>query len=600
MATKACEFSLKQVRIDQVKMGLIFSIIRRLFGDYIHSIFYRITFFTIFGHQENRPLKLGFLTLAFCPASLFFRQIFGLDGCDFLKRPILKKYTMQSYRNQLQTSLMLAAIQISLVLLLGSCAKKKSQVIWNEDMPIVGSQSSPRTSDLNEDGVLDIVIGAGKNEYQNSDQGVIAIDGKTGKLLWKQESSDQVYGSATFYDITGDGTADVFIGGRSPNFKALNGRTGEIIWAYNMQDHADDSILQYARYNFNNSVLVPDQNKDGLMDLLTVNGGNSKADPFSEENRFPGVLMIFDIKTGNILAADTMPDGKESYMSPLCFTQPDNKEYTVIFGTGGETIDGHLYMANLSDLTSKKLSNAKIIASEKGHGFIAPPVLADISGDGFFDIVAISHGSSIFAIDGKDQGILWQRTIKNMECSNSFAVGFFTRDDIPDFFTFVSKGQWPNSTGSLQVMFDGKDGRLAYLDSMGCTGYSSPVVYDLNNDGQDDAIISINEFDCGLGFTGKAPREMENKLVAIDFRNESVQIIEQMKGFKNIFSTPWIGDLDDDGYLDIIHCQYYHYTDLLSFLGMRIKRIDTPIRIRTEPVWGAYMGSKGDGLFRMN
>ena len=269
-----------------------------------------------------------------------------------------------------------------LILTLGSCHKKKSEIIWRNDLSIIGSQSSPRTCDLNLDGTLDIVMGAGKNEYQQCNQGILAFDGKTGDLLWEQESADQVYGSATFNDVTNDGIKDVFIGGRSPHFKALNGKTGELIWEYKHLDHENDSTLKYARFNFNNSVLVPDQNNDGIEDLLTVNGGNSKADPYSEVNRFPGVLMIFDSKTGNILAADTMPDGGESYMSPLFFIEPSSNDSLIVFGTGGETIDGHLYLANLSDLMNKQLRNAKIIASEKGHGFIAPPVLADITKDG--------------------------------------------------------------------------------------------------------------------------------------------------------------------------------------------------------------------------
>ena len=165
------------------------------------------------------------------------------------------------------------------------------------------------------------------------------------------------------------------------------------------------------------------------------------------------------------------------------------------------------------------------------------------------------------------------------------------------FFTFISKGQWPNSTGSIQVMINGKDGSVAYLDSMGCTGFSSPVVYDLNDDGREEAIISINDFDCSVGYISQAPKMVENKLIAINFDEKSVNIIDQAPGFKNIFSTPWIGDLDNDGFLDIICCQYFHHSDLLSFLGMRIKRIDTPVRIRKKVAWGAYLGSGGDGVF---
>ena len=475
--------------------------------------------------------------------------------------------------------------------------KSQSQLVWTKDIPVIGSQSSPRTTDLNNDGILDIVIGAGKNEFQQSEMGILAFDGKSGNLLWKQQSSDQVFGSATFYDVTGDQVKDVFIGGRSPQLKAIDGKSGAIIWEYKHERYNNDPVMRYARYNFNNSVLVPDQNNDGLNDLLTINGGNARAEPYLETDRFPGVLMLLDSKTGNVIAADTMPDGKESYMTPLCFSQPGSKELHIVFGTGGETIDGHLYISTVSQLLSKNLSSSKLIATEKGHGFIAPAILADISADGYLDIIAISHGSKAIAIDGKDNHVLWTKSFPGTECSNSFAAGYFTNDDIPDFFTFISKGQWPNSTGSVQVMINGKDGSVGYIDSIGCTGFSSPVIYDLNDDGRDEAIISINNFDCSLGYASKSPGLIENKLIAIDFAKKSVNTIDQASGFKNIFSTPWIGDIDNDGYLDLIYCQYFHQSDLLSFLGMRIKRVDLPVKIKKNVLWGGFLGSNGNGVF---
>jgi len=478
------------------------------------------------------------------------------------------------------------------------CTRRtKSELIWEKNFPRIGSQSSPRATDLNADGTLDVIIGAGRNEYQHSDQGILALDGKTGEVLWQVPAEDQVYGSATLYDITGDGIDDVFIGGRSPHFRALDGRTGTIIWEYNYR-YEHHPVLKYARFNFNNCVLVPDQNEDGFMDLITINGGNSKAGPYSVDNRFPGVMILFDSRSGGIIAADTMPDGRESYMSPVCFSPQESDDPAIIFGTGGETLSGNLYRARLSDLVKNNLADATIIASEQGHGFIAPPVIADITGDKYPDVLAISHGSTAVAIDGKDNRTLWKKNIPGTECSNSFAVGYFTDDNVPDFFTFVSKGQWPNSTGSLQILLDGKSGEIAWLDSIGCTGFSSPVVCDLNADGRDEAIISVNLFDCSLGFTGQTPREMENRLIAIDFKNNRIQTIDQQKRFKNVFSTPWIGDIDDDGYMDVVHCQYFHHTDLLNFLGMRIRRIATPVKMKDDVVWGAYMGTRGDGVFR--
>jgi hypothetical protein len=398
--------------------------------------------------------------------------------------------------------------------------------------------------------------------------------------------------------VTGDGVDDIFIGGRSCTLKGLDGKTGDVLWSFNPEAYAHDSLLKLATLNFYSGVLIPDQNDDGYQDLLTQNGGNPKIGPGIWEGRTPGLLLIIDTKTGKIIAGDTMPDGMESYMSPLAFKQKGDDEYSIIFGSGGETFGGNLYLAQLSELRKSELANARVLVSENGHGFIAPPVLADINQDGFYDIIAISHASTITAISGADQTQLWQQKVADSESSNSFAVGYFTDDDIPDFFTFVSKGEWPNNTGSIQIMLNGRDGSIAYQNTLGCTGFSSPVVYDLNGDGRSEAILSINEFDCSTGFSGDIGN-IENKLIAIDFATGSEYPIDQKTKFKNIFTTPWIGDLDDDGYLDILHCQYYHSPPYIStFLGMEVKRISTHIKMREEVFWGAYMGTNGDGIFR--
>src|SRR5213596_1021502 len=89
---------------------------------------------------------------------------------------------------------------------------KKVELVWSKNFPVIGSQSSPRTEDINKDGTLDIIMGAGENEFQHSDMGILAFDRKTGNIIWKQDSPDQVFGSATFCDINGDNIGDVFIG----------------------------------------------------------------------------------------------------------------------------------------------------------------------------------------------------------------------------------------------------------------------------------------------------------------------------------------------------------------------------------------------------
>lgn len=494
------------------------------------------------------------------------------------------------------SNIFLYLIVINLLL---SCNTKKTELVWQKSFGLIGSQSSPRATDLNGDGVLDIVMGAGKNEYQSSEFGVLALDGKTGETIWKHETTDQIYQTATLLDINSDKTDDIIIGGRSNNFFALDGKTGQQIWKFEYK-FEKDSILKFTKYNFQNTKIIPDQNNDGVQDLLVQEGGNHKAKPNTMAERKPGVLMVMDSKTGAILYADKMPDGMESYMPPLYFKQPDNQEY-IVFGTGGETISGHLFIAKLSDLKDKNLKNAKVIAEDIGHGFIAPSIAADINADGYFDIISISHGSKISAINGKTMKTFWENKVENTECSNAFAVGNFTNDKVPDFFTFVSKGVWPDSKGSVQIMIDGKTGKIDYQNNIGCTGFSSAVVYDLNNDGRDEAIISINEYDCEKGFVGNDSRKVLNKLLAIDFKSKNIQIIDETQQFKNIFSTPLLADIDHDNYLDIVHCQYYSaLPDPLIFMGMQVKRISTNIQYEKKIAWGAYMGSNGDTIYKPN
>src|SRR4051812_43825039 len=67
---------------------------------------------------------------------------------------------------------------------------------WEVELPKIGTHSSPRAVDLNGDGVLDLVIGCSKKEFEANDTAIIAVDGVSGKVLWRASARDQVYGSA--------------------------------------------------------------------------------------------------------------------------------------------------------------------------------------------------------------------------------------------------------------------------------------------------------------------------------------------------------------------------------------------------------------------
>jgi glucose dehydrogenase len=109
---------------------------------------------------------------------------------------------------------------------------------WSVEFTGMGIHSSPRPVDLNQDGIKDLVIGCSKKEFEKQDSGVMAINGANGKVLWKVQARDQMFGSANFLDINRDGIPDVIIGGRAAELKAIDGKNGKIIWAFSQRQTA--------------------------------------------------------------------------------------------------------------------------------------------------------------------------------------------------------------------------------------------------------------------------------------------------------------------------------------------------------------------------
>jgi outer membrane protein assembly factor BamB len=462
-----------------------------------------------------------------------------------------------------------------------------AQSPWQVNFKGIGTFSSPRVTDLNGDGTGDIIVGAGREEFKACDSAVIALDGKTGKMLWNVKAIDQVFGSASLKDINGDHVDDVIISGRSAELMAINGRSGEILWRF------DKKTGKQKWYAFYNCQFIKDQNNDGLEDILTSNGGNVWAEPHDESKRPPGNLVVISSKDGTLLAKAPSPDKKEIYMSVSAILTEDGKDYKVIFGTGGETVGGHLYVTTLSDILKGDITNARLLDTSPNNGFIAPAVWVDITGDSVKDIVANAVEGKLVAFDGVTYSPLWSVKADNTEAYSSIAPGYFTDDAIPDFFVSYAVGVWPKLEWSRQLMINGASGKIEYLDSLGFYQTSTPVVVDLDDDGIDEALLSVNIEVYDLNNV----RELHNMLVSINFKNNEVtQFSETSKG-SNISTTPWIGDMDNDGFLDIVYCHETNVKKSYTFDGMAVHRVPTEIPIRTKIVWGSYMGSNYDGVF---
>ena len=286
-------------------------------------------------------------------------------------------------------------------------AKAQSKA-WSKTLPNIGPFSSPRATDLNGDGIKDIVLGAGKAEFQRSDSAVIALDGRNGNLLWTNSARDQNFISAGLLDINKDGTDDVIVGGRSSELMALNGKNGKEIWRFDTLKYSKNHTKRW--FNFYNPQIIDDQNKDNIEDILISNGGDIFVPPHNP-NRAMGRLVVLSGKDGSVIADAPMPDGKEIYMSVACLKQPDG-DYEIVFGTGGETVGGNLYVGTLRAVLNGDLSKSIKLYSCENKGFISPPVWVDINLDKVPDIVVNGVEGSILAFDGKTYLPIWKNKFK--------------------------------------------------------------------------------------------------------------------------------------------------------------------------------------------
>jgi predicted nucleic acid-binding protein len=172
-------------------------------------------------------------------------------------------------------------------------------------------------------------------------------------------------------------------------------------------------------------------------------------------------------------------------------------------------------------------------------------------------------------------------------------VGNFNADKIPDMFVSYGRGIWPDLDWNVQMMVNGSTGEIEFTDSLGFYQNTTPLAVDVTGDGIDEIVMSLNfqevtEYNQKLFF---------NSLIVIEFSSrEILQITNNLEG-SNLSSTPWVGDLDDNGFLDILYCHSTNLRLTYKFDGMKLHRIETQIPVYKNVKWGAYQGSNYDGIY---
>ncbi|KAK7105709.1 hypothetical protein V1264_017053 [Littorina saxatilis] len=348
------------------------------------------------------------------------------------------------------------------------CDRIEVEDVWVQGIPKLLTESAFRLVDVNQDGVLDVIMGfMTGTESSNLPQvvcdiyfngtdpcrgGLMALEGLTGRELWRHYSRHELFGVNCNVDIDQDGVLDCLGGGRAAAFEAVSGKEGKLLWTFQNVD------AKRRMSNFYTPQYIDDIDGDHVPDILAIHGGDPIAKPYSE-TREAGRILLVSGATGQIIRWMSVPGKTESYYSPQVYFQVDGTK-VVLFGTGGETHKGALYAITLQHLLQGKIEMARAIYTDNFKGVQTPPVLVDLTGDGVVDIVINPFNSTVVAIDGNTYSVIWNWTFPMSETYSTPGAGYYNDDDIPDFMVQFSFGPgFPMYYHAEVNIIDGKNGK---------------------------------------------------------------------------------------------------------------------------------------------
>ncbi len=370
------------------------------------------------------------------------------------------------------------------------------------------------------------------------------------QILWWFDVDDSCFGQPAMADITGNGRLDIVFGcyRNDSMVYALNGLDGSLIWKHNtsgFQEGCNDA-----------AVLFYDIDKDGILDAIVPSSCQA-------------YTYCFDGSNGSIKWQTYTIRGSDS---PPSLSDLDGDGIPeIIHGQFGG------YVICLNPLNGD--INWNILVDSDSWIQTAPTVL-DLDGDGLQDFVVASWNfsgdSKLYAFRGYDQTLIWTYDL-DAYAYHGTAVADLDNDGIPELIL----GDY---NGTLHVV-NSFDGQLKWSYQTGSYIGSPVSVADLNGDGSCELVFStgykvmalnksgtqIWEYQLpnfGQAFRGCALSDIDNdslpdvifgtskgELIALNGHDGnliwSVNLASHLGADYSISSAPIIGDLNNNGLLDV-------------------------------------------------
>lgn len=174
--------------------------------------------------------------------------------------------------------------------------------------------------------------------------GVIALNGKSGDIIWTHWTSHAIFSVDCNLDLTGDSTKDCIISGRGGILHAVNGRDGISIWEI---PRADKGQLTSDNPDIYDAKYIVDIDNDKIGDVIASH-------ILQMDEKLVSEIVIVSGKSGKIIRNVQLPDTEELFVAPQVLVHPDGENIFVIV-TNSQKQSGGLYVIRQAQLMQGEL-----------------------------------------------------------------------------------------------------------------------------------------------------------------------------------------------------------------------------------------------------
>ena len=390
------------------------------------------------------------------------------------------------------------------------------------DLPVSGQQIQPVMGDIDNDGDQEIVMKDGDR--------VVAVNGKTGNIEWSRTIGGGE-AAVELVDLNNDGTPEI-LAGKSfpPRLYALNGNGGGTRWVSPTLGGNDIAMFP---------IIAHDIDGEGYPTIYFASE-DVDPNPYSgDPDDYDGALTMLD-HNGNVLAETWV---RHPCWSGLALADADlDGQFEVYVG---DRRDGYADMPadGLQAFNAHTLE--QLWARPDIHHSSSMPMLADVTGSGFLDVVATKITlAGPMILDPLTGETIFDYSNRNLPTHGQPTVYDIDEDGNLEFICSTS---YPSTAPKRFVVFDLVNGTIDFEDSFDFWIAWPPKVGDVTGDGHMEILVATGSQEDSVGDThnGSYP------LIVYDKNFNMIDRVEMPEGTGQL--TPArVFDTDGDGYNEVV------------------------------------------------